>query len=136
MLRTPASRSIFRTLSSSTGPASRAFQKRGALQTSKLCTQSAKRPQLLLNGAGKPVPAYLVRHQTTIDRKHEQEVAKQKLKPDPENVSTTSSIHPILSEVQTPLPEKDAEMAGGIRADLVGSYHPTSAWKVLKTDIS
>jgi hypothetical protein len=79
---------------------------------------------LLLNRAGKPVPAYLVRHQTTIDRKHEQEVAKQKLKADPENVSTTSSIHPILSEAQTPQPETDTEMSAGIRADLVGPCYP------------
>jgi len=84
-----------------------------------LCTQSIKRPQVLLNASRKPASAFLVRQQTTIDRKHEQEVSQQKLKADPKHVSTKSSVHPLFSEVATAQPEKEADMGSAIRSDLV-----------------
>lgn len=56
----------------------------------------------------------------TIDRKHEQEVARQSLQPDPEGVSITSSTHPVMSEVNTPEGEKDdKQMLAGVKQDLV-----------------
>jgi len=91
-----------------------------------LCTQSIKRPQVLLNASRKPVSAFLVRHQTTIDRKHEQEIAQQKLKADPEHVSSKSSVHPLFSEVATEQPDKDVDMGSAIRSDLVDIQQDTT----------
>ena len=118
MLRSPASRSLFRTLT----PRFRPLHHRGALQTSKLCTQTARRPQLVINAIRKPVSALLVRHETTqwtIDRKHEAEVGQEKLKPDPKSVTPTSSVHPVLHEANVSDPHSDTDMMAGIRGDLV-----------------
>jgi len=122
MFRAPASRSLFRTLTSSTTPRFRPLYRHGALQTSKLCTKTARRPQLAINAIRKPVSALLVRHETTqwtIDHKREAEVAQQKLKPDPKTVTPTSSVHPVLHEAKTSDPHGDSDMMASIRGDLV-----------------
>jgi hypothetical protein len=127
MLRSSASRSLFRTLVSSTGPHLRPVHHRGALQTSKLWTQTTHRPQLVINTVRKPVSAFLVRHQTTqwtIDRKHEAEIGQQKLKPDPKDVTPTSSVHPVLHEAKASDPHGDTDMMAGIKGDLVSLSPP------------
>jgi hypothetical protein len=127
MLRSPASRSLFRTLTSSTTPRFRPFHHRGTLQTSKLCTQTARRPQLVINAVRKPVSALLVRHETTqwtIDRKHEAEIGQEKLKPNPKSVTPTSSVHPVLHEANVSDPHGDTDMMAGIRGDLVSLSPP------------
>ena len=127
MLRSPASRSLFRTLAGSTAPRFRLVNHRGTLQTSKLCTQSVHRPQLVINAARKPVSALLVRHQTTqwnIDRKHEAEVGRKKLKPDPESVTPTSSVQSVFDGAKTPEPHSDVDMMAGIRSDVVRLARP------------
>lgn len=48
----------------------------------------------------------------------ESRYAHEKLKPTPETVSSTSSIHPMLSEVGADTPEREVDMTAGIKHDL------------------
>jgi hypothetical protein len=54
-------------------------------------------------------------------KKAEDKYAHEKLKATPETVSTTSSIHPLNSEIGTPPPEKDVDMLKDLKSDVVGS---------------
>lgn len=119
MLRSPASRSLLRPLATSTTPRFRPVHRLAALQTSKLCTQTAHRPQLVANTVRNPLSALRVRHQTTqwtIDHKHEAELGREKLKPNPQNVTPTSSMNPVLQDAD---PEGDTDMMAAIRGDMV-----------------
>ena len=49
----------------------------------------------------------------------ESRYAHEKLKPTPETVSSTSSIHPMFSEVGADTPEREVDMTAGIKHDLV-----------------
>jgi hypothetical protein len=90
----------------------------------RLCTVAQKRPQLVQ----KPVTALVLRSPATRglyekpDKKEEAKVAKEKLAETPEIVSTSSSVHPLFSEVATPQPERDVHMSGGIKGDLVSVW--------------
>ncbi|TKA75456.1 hypothetical protein B0A49_05713 [Cryomyces minteri] len=124
MLRTGASRALFRSLASSAAPSVRATSYNGAVGqlqlTSRLCTLSTKRPQAL----AKPLTAAFARLQTTqtqwdkIDKKQEGKVGKEKLEASPELVSSTSSTHPIFGEIGTEEKEDDTDMMAGVKADL------------------
>ena len=127
MLRNPASRSILRTLKSGHAPQLRATTSTATFNpplTSKLCTLS-QRPRAPSTQAWKPISAAATRYQrysSPVDKinvNEEKKLSKEKLEPHPEEVSTTSSIHPIFSEVKTPEPEKDPDMMAGMRSDIV-----------------
>ena len=44
----------------------------------------------------------------------------EKLEPNPEEVSTTSSVHQVFHEKGVEEGEKDEDMLAGVKADLVG----------------
>lgn len=85
---------------------------------------SSRRPQPIVITLQRLNTNVYTRQQTTkppFDKpntKHEQAVGHEKLEPHPEEVSATSSVHPVFSEVNTPQPERDADMSAGIKADL------------------
>lgn len=123
MLRTNAARAAFRALN--TAPAATRSSFTTSQNVPRLASQLIKsRPTAL----AKPLSMALTRYQTTggslnnpdrIDSRHEQEVAKAKLKADPSIVSSTSSTHAVFSEVATPEEEKDVDMMAGVKGDLV-----------------
>ncbi|KAK7518667.1 uncharacterized protein IWZ02DRAFT_376398 [Phyllosticta citriasiana] len=125
-LRNPASRSILRSLRSAHAPHLKTTPTNATFNpplTSKLCTVS-RRPQAGSTQALKPILAVATRYQrysSPVDKinvEEEKRLSKEKLEPHPEEVSTTSSIHPIFSEVKTPEPEKDPDMMKGMKSDI------------------
>ncbi|KAF2488475.1 hypothetical protein BU16DRAFT_553903 [Lophium mytilinum] len=129
MLRNGAShsRTLLRSLKSPASfPARRSpqFTASPAQWTSQMCTISSKRPQSLALTQLRPLQAAIFQRSVTntpwdkIDKKHEEKLAHQELKPTPETVSATSSTHPILHEIATPDPERDVDMMAGIKGDL------------------
>ncbi|KAF3040516.1 hypothetical protein E8E12_007696 [Didymella heteroderae] len=80
---------------------------------------ASKRPQTAQLARITPIRSALSRRNLTEDQKKaEDRYAHEKLVPTPETVSMTSSIHPILSEQQTPSPEKDVDMMAGVKSDI------------------
>jgi len=140
MLRTNAARAAFRALN--TAPAATRSSFATSQNAPRLVSQLSKsRPTAL----SKPLSMALTRYQTSgqttggsltnpdkIDSRHEQEVAKGKLRADPSIVSSTSSTHAVFGEVATPEEEKDVDMMAGVKGDLVsyiGKY--TSGWRTV-----
>jgi hypothetical protein len=130
MLRAPALRSsTWRSLIAPTTtplrPITRVSAPQNGHNTSKLCTWSSKRPQIHAIALQKLNSTAYIRQQTTkgpvdkIDSKLEKKQGKEKLDSDPEHVTTTSSVHPVFSEIGVANPEPDADMGAGIKADLV-----------------
>ncbi|KAK0664773.1 hypothetical protein DIS24_g323 [Lasiodiplodia hormozganensis] len=123
MLRHPASRVVLRSLNAAHTQQLRTSLNAKSPVVSRLCTLSnSKRPQ---SAPWRPVSAVLWQRQRYAstqwdkpDTKAEQELAQKKLKPEPELVSSTSSIHPVFGEVATPEPAKDPDMMKGIRQDV------------------
>lgn len=130
MLRNQASRAVLRSLNAANAQHLRtsfnAASSKAPL-TSRLCTlSSSKRPQNVATAMWKPISAVLSQRQRYAstqwdkpDIKMEKEIAEKKLKPEPELVSSTSSIHPMFSEIGTPEPEKETDMMKGIKQDMV-----------------
>lgn len=91
--------------------------------SSKLCTISqATRPLAI----GKPMTLALARYATQqapmdkINKEVEARLGDEKLKADPENVSSSSSTHPVFGEVgMAEDPHKDADMMAGVKNDMV-----------------
>lgn len=68
-----------------------------------------------------PINTTISRRNVTKEQKQaEDKYAHEKLKPTPETVSTTSSIHPIFEEQGVKTPEKDIDMMAGVKSDIVG----------------
>ncbi|KAH0293176.1 hypothetical protein M436DRAFT_81254 [Aureobasidium namibiae CBS 147.97] len=90
--------------------------------SSKLCTLSqATRPLAI----GKPVTLALARYASQqapmdkINKEVESKLGSEKLKPDPDTVSSTSSTHPVFGEVGMPEDQhKDADMMAGVKNDM------------------
>ncbi|KAK6006336.1 hypothetical protein QM012_006746 [Aureobasidium pullulans] len=90
--------------------------------SSKLCTISqATRPLAI----GKSMTLALARYATQqapmdkINKEVEARLGDEKLKADPENVSSTSSTHPLFGEVgMAEDPHKDADMMAGVKNDM------------------
>ncbi|KAH0367639.1 hypothetical protein KCU65_g4560, partial [Aureobasidium melanogenum] len=90
--------------------------------SSKLCTISqATRPLAI----GKPMTLALARYATQqapmdkINKEVEARLGDEKLKADPENVSSSSSTHPVFGEVgMAEDPHKDADMMAGVKNDM------------------
>lgn len=53
-----------------------------------------------------------------INKKAEDKYAHEKIKPTPETVSSTSSVHPLFSEVGTKAPENEVDMMAGVKHDM------------------
>lgn len=91
--------------------------------SSKLCTLSqATRPLAI----GKPVTLALARYATQqapmdkINKEVETRLGSEKLKADPDTVSSTSSTHPVFGEVgMSEDQHKDADMMAGVKSDMV-----------------
>jgi len=130
MLRNPASRAVFRSFTNAGAKPARPTIN-GALQrpqlTSQLCTLSARSPQRIGVALNRPVITPFLRQASTAQPPHfdkpntnaEDKIAHQKLEAHPELVSSTSSIHPLNSEIGVPEPEKEVDMLAGMKSDLV-----------------
>ncbi|KAK4695059.1 hypothetical protein P7C71_g2621, partial [Lecanoromycetidae sp. Uapishka_2] len=86
---------------------------------------SLHKPSSLALAIYKPFSTSLQRHATNpgnpfdkVDKKHEEDVEHEVLQPEPEQVSTTSSVHQVFHEKATEEPEKDEDMLAGVKADL------------------
>lgn len=122
MFRTAASRSIqsLRAQASISSTVQRA-----ALRTS---AQPLARPGTLSLALRQPLQKSLVRYETTYqkanfaksrDNKAEESYGKELLQPVPALVSTSSSVHPVTSEVGGPAHEEEIDMTASIRGDFV-----------------
>src|SRR4051794_17394255 len=110
MFRNPASRAVLRSLTKA-APQTVRFTYNNAYQrvqlTSQLCTTATKRPNLLAITPRNPVAAAVWRRtvtQTKWDKPDvaaEKKIAEKKLESDPEAVTVSSSVRPIMSEVKT-----------------------------------
>ena len=54
----------------------------------------------------------------------ESRYAREEIKPTPETVSSTSSTHPMFSEVGAETPQNEVDMMAGMKHDVVRVYHP------------
>ena len=88
---------------------------------------SLQKPLTLALALRKPLSTSLQRYATKpgtpydhVDKKHEETVVHEKLEPNPEEVSTTSSVHQVFHEKGVEEEEKDEDMLAGVKADLVG----------------
>ncbi|KAF2178340.1 hypothetical protein K469DRAFT_336403 [Zopfia rhizophila CBS 207.26] len=122
MLRTGASRLALGSIAAPTArPAAAVFTRAVTpLQwTTKFSSASSKRPQILPMAQIKPIQAVFRRTLADrIDREAEKRYANEKIKPTPETVTPTSTVHPMFSEVGVQNPEKDIDMMAGLKSDL------------------
>jgi len=132
MFRSGASRALLRSLTTSTSSSAFRSQQQHQLR-SQLCTLSRTSPLSPTKPLGSKTLA-LVRYASRtgdrsamdeINAQHETAVAKEKLEAHPESVSSTSSMHPLNSELggieRTGKKEEDedTDMFAGVRGDLV-----------------
>ncbi|KAF1977351.1 hypothetical protein BU23DRAFT_452433 [Bimuria novae-zelandiae CBS 107.79] len=121
MLRTGASRLALRTVPA---PAVRAVPSfRIATPATQWNTQfssvASKRPQVSQLTRLKPVQAAVLRRALSEERKQaEARYAKEEIKPTPERVTMTSTIHPFNDEVGGEPPHQEVDMSAGIKQDL------------------
>jgi len=54
----------------------------------------------------------------------ESRYAREEIKPTPETVSSTSSTHPMFSEVGAETQQKEVDMMAGMKHDVVGVHRP------------
>ena len=89
---------------------------------------TSKRPQLSQLAQLKPVQAAVLRRALSEERKQtEAKYAKEEIKPTPETVSATSSIHPFVGEVGGEPAHAEVDMSAGIKSDLVSQQMPQCA---------
>ncbi|KAL1594463.1 hypothetical protein SLS60_010223 [Paraconiothyrium brasiliense] len=80
---------------------------------------ASRRPQISQLAQLKPTQAAVLRRALSEERKQaEAKYAKEEIKPTPETVSTTSSIHPFVGEVGGEPVHQEVDMSAGIKADL------------------
>ena len=92
-------------------------------------TISFKRPTNLAVTLHKPMNTAIQRYASThpgtpydhIDKKAEKRIGKSEIEPDPEAVSTDSTVRHVFTEEGVEEREKDTDMLAGVKADLVGS---------------
>lgn len=81
---------------------------------------ASRRPQTSALARTTPIGNSISRRNVTSEQKKaEDRYAHEKLVPTPETVSTTSSIHPFLSEQGVESPQNDVDMMKGVKSDLV-----------------
>nr|OQO19595.1 hypothetical protein B0A51_15891 [Rachicladosporium sp. CCFEE 5018] len=123
MLRSGAPRSVLRTIN--TNAALRATNNPFCKQFASQIWTASRRPQLaqvttalIATRTASNITEKVKSALPDIDIKKEAQIAKDKLRVDPETVSTTSSTHPLMSEIATPEKEEDTDMMAGVKNDL------------------
>ncbi|KZM28553.1 uncharacterized protein EKO05_0005665 [Ascochyta rabiei] len=87
--------------------------------TTQFGSLASKRPQTSQLARITLIKSSILRRNITKEQeKAEEKYAHEKLEPTPERVSTTSTIHPFLSEHGAPAPEPDVDMMKGVKSDL------------------
>jgi hypothetical protein len=122
MLRTGASRLALRTFQAPAVRAAPSFRiaSPAAKWTTQFSSVASKRPQICQLAQLKPTQAAVPRRALSEERKQaEAKYAKEEIKPMPELVSSTSSIHPFMGEVGGEPPHQEVDMSAGIKSDLV-----------------
>lgn len=85
-------------------------------------SMASKRPRTAQLARITPIRSTLSRRNLTEDQKKaEDRYAHEKIVATPETVSTTSSIHPILSEQGVENPQNEVDMMAGVKSDIVSS---------------
>lgn len=88
--------------------------------TTQFGSMATRRPQTSQLARITPVQTSISRRSVTQDQKKaEERYAHEKLVPTPETVSTTSTIHPFLSEHGVENPQNDVDMMKGVKSDIV-----------------
>lgn len=135
MLRNGASRLLFRPITASAArPATNIQRTTTQLQwNTQFGSLASRRPQLSQLRPSKT--AILRRSLTDKQKEAEARYAKEEIKPTPETVSTTSTTHPMFSEVGVENPTaKDADMTAGLKHDVVrcGSLQPSEKHQLIR----
>lgn len=120
-------RSSLRYVPSTTSRTTTSLARANAVRKSVSLDIALHKPSPLALALQKPFSTSVQRYAThpgnpfdKIDKKHEQKVEHEVLEPEPEHVSSTSSVHQVFHEKATEEPEKDEDMLAGVKADLVG----------------
>lgn len=122
MLRTGASRLALNTFPAPAVRTAPSFRtaRLAAPWAAQFSSMASKRPQISRLAQIKPTQTAVLRRALSEERKQaEAKYAKEEIKPTPETVSSTSSIHPIVGEVGGEPVHQDVDMSAGIKADLV-----------------
>ncbi|KAF2866912.1 hypothetical protein BDV95DRAFT_503891 [Massariosphaeria phaeospora] len=120
MLRTGATRLALRSLTPAVRPTAKVARAVSAIQwTAHFNSATCKRPQLPM-AQSKPIQTAILRRTLAdkIDLEAEKKYAQEKLKPDPERVSATSSIHPFVGEVGGAPAAEQVDMMSGVKGDV------------------
>lgn len=124
MLRTGASRLALRSIPTPAIRPAASFRVAppSAQWAAQIGSIASRRPQTLAIAQFKPIQATIPRRSVSNERKEaEKRYAKEEIKPTPETVSATSSIHPVLGEVTgEDQPPQEVKVSKGIAGDLVG----------------
>jgi hypothetical protein len=87
---------------------------------------AARRPQLAQATVAQLKPASAILRRSLADKtlsegqkQAESRYAKEEIKPTPETVSSTSSTHPMFSEVGAEAPQNEVDMMAGVKHDVV-----------------
>ncbi|KAF9741283.1 hypothetical protein PMIN03_003438 [Paraphaeosphaeria minitans] len=121
MLRTGASRLALRTCPAPAVRATPSFRSTSpaAKWATQFSTVASKRPRISQLAQSKPAQAAILRRALSEERKQaEAKYAKEEIKPTPELVSSTSSIHPFVGEVGGEPAHQEVDMSAGIKSDL------------------
>jgi hypothetical protein len=128
MLRTGASRLALRTFPTVRPAASLRVAPPTAQGATQFSSVASRRPRIQSIAQISPADAgSILRRALSNERKEaEKKYLKEEIKPTPETVSATSSIHPVLGEVTgEERPPKEMKVSHGIAGDLVRKA-PTS----------
>lgn len=137
MLRNGASRLALRSVAApkSARPAASFTRTTPQLQwATQFGSLAARRPQLAQATAVQLKPASAILRRSLADKtltegqkQAESRYAHEKIKPTPETVSSTSSTHPMFSEVGAEQPQNEVDMMAGVKHDVVCTrYSPRS----------
>ena len=126
MMRTGAPRALLRPLTKTPTPSLRLVHNAALRQTTAVLAKNTVVPRSV-----KPLALAAYRSNTALIRSYaavpgttrnpqkEQVFLQGKLQPDPDAVTTMSSIHPVLGEVGEGQEEQDTDMMAGVRHDIV-----------------
>ncbi|KAF1834361.1 hypothetical protein BDW02DRAFT_550571 [Decorospora gaudefroyi] len=130
MLRNAASRLASRSVAAPRPAASFTRTAPSVQWTAKFGSHAARRPAIRQAAAQlKPAPSAILYRSLASkvsegQKQAESRYAKEEIKPTPETVSSTSTTHPIFSEVGTETQQKEVDMMAGVKHD-VGTIKET-----------
>lgn len=123
MFRNGASRLALRPITASAARPAASFQRTSAqLQwKTQFGSLASRRPQLPQVAQLKPTQSVILRRGITDKQKDaEARYAKEEIKPTPETVTASSSVHPIFGEVNNQnKTTQDVDMMAGVKHDVV-----------------